>query len=207
MYAIRSYYDYFGKNPDRIDNEKNNEEHRIENILLKEFSKTNRNEKILLGIQPVVMLNIKGLYYQMCTPISASKQPIKYSRQYGGGIDILARINRKLSIIEVKDENKGSEPPRKVINQAIAYATFIAQLLRSDSGENWWNIFGFKNSPPKSLTLNIIAAMPFPSDNSIPTFANNKIEVIGTNIFLELHYIFFKEQDNRIVEIQTSLSN
>ena len=150
----------------------------------------------------------------MTTPISPSKPPITYSGQNGGGIDILARSNGKLCVIEVKDENKPSESPTVVIKQAIAYATFICRLLRSNSGSDWWNIFGFeRKNVPQKLIINVVAAMPFPKDNSIPDFANLRIEIKSLKVKLELHYIYFKEgkeegkEDKKITEIKTSLSS
>jgi len=134
------------------DKNKNNEEHNVESLLLSEFSKKKSNSKQIKGIQPVKMC---GNRFGMPTPISASNSDeLNYSNQYGGGIDIFARTGKGratyLTVIEVKDENKAEEPPKDALIQAIKYAVFIRELLRSDCGENWYKIFGFPVQYPKS---------------------------------------------------------
>jgi hypothetical protein len=97
---------------------------------------------------------------------------IKYGTRGGGSIDILGRIKSKgigntLAIIEVKDfkSSLGSnETFEKVMGQAVAYTTFIRELLRSENtnAEKWWKIFGFNNKYgiPDKLTFKTIVAMP-----------------------------------------------
>jgi len=58
----------------------------------------------------------------MPTPLTASGSNIVYSGGRGG-IDILARYNHRLTVIELKDEYNPKEGPDKVISQALAYAT------------------------------------------------------------------------------------
>ncbi len=97
------------------------------------------------NIQPVLMA--KKARFQMPTPLKASeKGKISYAG-VGGGIDILARVGKgsgngtKLCIIEVKDEHSHKEPPKTAIKQALVYATFIRELLRSEQGilvEDFW---------------------------------------------------------------------
>ena len=60
----------------------------------------------------------------------------------------------------LKDENTKSEPPHKAVCQAIAYATFLRELIRSESGQKWWNFFGFGGNIPKELSLKAIIIMP-----------------------------------------------
>jgi len=188
----------------RNDEGKKNNEHRIENLLLNEFSKTSSKYKILTNIQPVVLFSQK-MFFQMCTPLGASKFPKKYAKK-GGGIDILARFKKKLCVMEVKDEHKPNESPSDVIMQAISYATFIAHLLNSKSGGSWWNIFGYSSSKiPKKIIINVVAVLPFPDYNSNIDFAKQKIEIAGTNVTLELHYMYFEEKENVISNIETSL--
>jgi hypothetical protein len=71
----------------------------------------------------------------MPTAISAS-DIIKFG---GGHIDILARTTgRKITVIELKDENVDKEPIEKVLTQATAYSIFLLNLLRSDYGKQWY---------------------------------------------------------------------
>jgi hypothetical protein len=117
-------------------NAKRNDEHNVQDLLLSEFIKRTSVNKPLLGIQPVT---ICGGRYGMPTPLSASShRELRYSGPSGGGIDIFARTGRGaatyLTVIEVKDEKKSSEPPRAAMEQATQYAVFILERLRSPSG-------------------------------------------------------------------------
>ena len=147
------------------------EEHRIENFLLQEFSKKTRKQaKKPCNIQPV---RLGGQFFQLTTPLKASKHAPEYSVNSkggatGGGIDVLARVKQKstrfrLAIIEIKDENNNNESQEIVMQQALIYATFIAHLLRSESGNDWWKIFreNFKNvCVPKHIDINVVSLMP-----------------------------------------------
>ena len=118
-------------------------EHVVENLLLEAFRRGSAADKPLINIQPVLL---HGMFFQMPTPLSASKEEIKYSNDKGGGIDILARIITKtnlnrLCVIEVKDENKPKESQRKAMSQAVAYAVFIAKLVTEQP--KWWEIFSY----------------------------------------------------------------
>lgn len=181
-----------------------NKEHELESELLKNFSKKSSDGKFICNIQPVTMLK-ESLFFQMPTPLKASNAKdgiIEYSAEKGGGIDILARIgsgkNTHLAIIELKDKYEKNEPPEKAICQAIAYATFIYELLRSISGEKWWRFFGFGGKLPKSLNLVAIIAMPN-SKNADKTFVDN-CNQNGINLSLdgkdklELGYIYLENK-------------
>jgi hypothetical protein len=143
----------------------------------------------------------------MPTPISASnhKAPLKYSKSKGGGIDILARTGRgphaTLTVIEVKDENTDKEPPEAALKQAIQYAVFIRELLRSDCGEAWYKIFGFTGGIPKNLKIRVACAMP--DDNLDKSFAKKTCSIGSDTI--ECHYIYFKYDGKRLSDFQTSL--
>ena len=185
---------------------KRNDEHRIESTLLTEFSKRRGEDKILTNIQPVKIAGIAR--FQMPTPISGSHiRQLKYSGASGGGIDILSRIGAgnatKLCIMEVKDENVTKEPPIKAIKQALAYATFIRELLKSKSGEQWWKLFGFNRKRPDSLDLAVACVMP--SNQNDDTSFGGMIIDAGKDIF-SLHYLYFKEREGRIEDIKSSLS-
>jgi hypothetical protein len=185
---------------------KKNEEHRLENLLLAEFSKN--TSKALPNIQPV---KIAGLRFPTPTPLSASNHSkVDYANFHGGGIDILARTGKgkyaKLCIIELKDENKKTEPVSDVLKQAIKYSVFVRELLRSDAGEAWWKLFGFNstgNNPiPENLILYTACAMPDMPEADI-SFANTEYNI--ENDVIRLHYIYFNEDGNEIKNIFTSL--
>ena len=201
--TFRSYF----KNRDDIRNTENNtgnHEHRLESLLLSEFSKT--TAKALSGIQPVL---IEKMRFPMPTPISASNHKrVKYTGVHGGGIDIFARVGvtgqaARLCVIELKDENIAAEPPRDAIKQGLAYAVFIRELLRSESGENWWKLFGFSKHMPQKLTILAACAMPS-NENDDVSFEGKSISIGEDTI--KLHYIYFSEEDNCITDIKTSLN-
>ena len=199
---FRKYFlNQYKNNIKRNDEGKQNEEHRIESLLLEEFSKRRTKSKSLTGIQPVKFVNA---CFPMPTPIKASKHnEIKYSADKGGGIDILARVNpRKLCVIEVKDETVSTEPPIKAVEQAVAYATFIRELLRYDS--TWYKLFGFSGKLPKSLTILASCAMPYNEDLYDTSFDGQIIDIDGDKI--ELHYIYFEENNNIITKIDSSIN-
>lgn len=198
---------YFSNNPARgCENNKGNEEHRVESMLLTEFSKKRGKFKNanLHYIQPVKIAGIAR--FQMPTPFGASGSKVKYTKK-GGGIDILTRVGRgrraTLCIMEVKDEYTKLEPPEKAITQGLHYATFIRELLRSACGNDWWNIFGFGGSVRKKLTLYVCCVMPFnKAGASDRSFGGHQLSI--GNDAIELHYIYFSE-DGNINSIETSL--
>lgn len=180
-------------------------EHKLESYLLDNYLQKSSQGKVILNIQPITMLEGSG-FFQMPTPLKASNAKdgsIEYAAEKGGGIDILARIgsgrNTHLAIIELKDKYEKNEPPEKAICQAIAYATFIRELLHSKSGEKWWSFFGFSGDLPKSLKLFAIIAMPnFKNANN--NFVYNH-DYDGVNLSLdgedklELGYIYLENTD------------
>ena len=165
-------------------------EHRIESEMLLEFGKARRKEdKKLCNIQPV---RLGGKFFQLTTPLKGSTHiptislTQKRNGATGGGIDILARIRHpktrwRLAVIELKDQNRSNESQKVAMFQALIYATFIASLLRSDSGKLWWYLFrdNYKNKElnniyglnysliknrlqdvPQKLDLDVITLMP-----------------------------------------------
>lgn len=192
---------HFSANPKRSGTaKKGNEEHRVENLLLIEFSKQKSENKILCNIQPVKIAGVAR--FQMKTPLSASNlSKLGYSGSNGGGIDILCRIGTgggvKLCVMEVKDEHSPAEPPGKAVKQGLAYAVFLRELLRSSSGSKWWEIFGFKKSEelPKKLEIYVVSAMP-PKSGEDLTFAGKVILFPESEDSIHLHYLSFEEQDN-----------
>jgi hypothetical protein len=181
----------------KADANKGNEEHRIQSLLLTDFSKTKNKE--LQYIKPVTIGRVR---FPMPTPISASKhEPVKYSGIHGGGIDILARTGTggkatHLCIMELKDGNTKRETPKDAMEQALAYATFIRELLRSDAGVKWWELFGFGGEKvPEPLELYAICIMPS-NDNNDYSFGNMELNIEGD--IIKLHYIYFTEEDDKI---------
>ncbi len=105
--------------------------------------------------------------------------------------------------MEVKDENVSKEPPTKAILQALAYATFIRDLLKSGSGEQWWKLFGFNRKRPDRLDLGVACVMPsIPDDDT--SFGGMKFNA-EKDIF-SLHYLYFQEEDSQINHINSSFS-
>ena len=155
-------------------------------------------EKKLTYIRPVI-LSGKG-FFQMKTPFSASKHNAKDYPVYsmrdngaanGGGIDILARVAHndgswRLAVIELKDENKKGESQPVVMQQALAYATFVAHLLRDpDCGDFWWNIFRNQDDERaldenKELKIDVVTMMPpIPVDkNQKPIYDEGEMQPI-----------------------------
>ncbi len=179
------------------DANKGNEEHRLESLLLTEFSRI--KNKVIRHIKPVTIGSVR---FPMPTPISASNhKAIKYSGIAGGGIDILARIGTggkatRLCILELKDENKNSDPPKDAMKQAVAYATFIRELLRSDAGEDWWKLFGFGGKVPEPLELYATCLMTSDRYNDY-SFGNMVLNIERDTV--KLHYLYFTEENNRII--------
>lgn len=202
---VREFRTFFKKRPNSRNNSSNkrNEEHNVESLLLSEFSKKNSKSKQIIGIQPI---KICGIRFGMPTPISASNhKKLKYAKQYGGGIDIFARTGKGratyLTVIEVKDENNPKEPPKDALKQAIQYAVFIRELLRSDCGKNWYKIFGFSGEIPQKLKLRAVCAMP--DDNADKSFGKQTYQIGHDKI--ECHYIYFKYDGKQLSNFQTSL--
>lgn len=176
-------------------------EHKIENYLLREFSKRTRNEgKKLCNIQPVTLC--PNTFFQMNTPFMASKTPLEFNdKAVGGGIDILARIKTKndgncLCVFELKDENKASEPQEKVIQQGLAYATFLAKLLSTKEAEadKWWHLFGFNYKGKVPEKFHIYVASLLPKKAGVTDIIDGKevIDIEG-KVFLHVHSLFFDE--------------
>jgi len=187
----------------RNKNQRNNDEHRIESLLLSEFSKT--KEKMIRNIRPV---EIAGVRLQIPTPLKASaKGVVEYASNNGGGIDILARVgtsghNTRLCVIELKDENTKKEPAEKVLAQALKYSVFIRELLRSDAGTEWYKLFGFSGNVPDKLVIYAVCAMPDINGADI-SFAGRGYDIEGDVI--ELHYLYFKETGNKLERVRSSL--
>ncbi len=161
--AFRAYFkqiDEFGIK--RIDGTRPNEEHRLESALYADFENGSAASKAFDGIEPVRFGNVR---LPFPTPMGASDHgKPRYCGASGGNIDILVRWKMRksrLCVIELKDENKkGAETPEQVIEQAIVYAVFLRELLRSPCGAGWWTLFGFSRALPKKLHIDAMSLMP-----------------------------------------------
>jgi hypothetical protein len=197
---------FFKNKPDfrnKTVNNKGNVEHHIESLLLTEFSKKSSKEKQLLYIQPVKLFDIR---FSMPTPLSASRQPAKYTKSYRGAVDIFARTGKGgkatyLTVIEVKKENNFKVTPQNALKQGIQYAVFIRELLRSERGQDWYEIFGFSGKLPKKIKIRVACAMP---DNFIDTSFEKKKYAIGCDE-IECHYIYFKYNGKKLSDFISSL--
>ena len=203
----QSLRDFFGKKkPLRTKGKKDNDEHRIESLMLSALGETKGEKKLkeIHGIQPVKLFK-NVARFQFPTPLAASDtNDKKYSGSSGGGIDILAR-NRcgrrtRICVLELK---AGKEKVTNVLNQGLAYAVFIRELLHSKSGEKWYQLMGFNGKIPSALLINVVAVMPYKHNADIP-FAENELS-LGGNDKAILHYMYFTESNNEITAVETSL--
>jgi hypothetical protein len=158
----------------------------IENLLLKEFGKPGGEGKKLRNIQIVKLLDS---FFQMPVPLRASSE-LKYSK---GHIDILSRVTHRsgehrLCIMELKDENKKKESPQIAMKQAVIYATFIAWLLRSNLGSEWYKIFQLRE-PQKNLTIDVSIIMPTGEDTE--NFKKIPKVLVCKNTWLKLYSLYF----------------
>ena len=185
-YEARLFRAYFKSNPGK----QLHPEHKFENLLLKEFSKNDSNDKSFVRIRPVTLG--KDLLFQMPTPLSASTNKVTYSKGHGG-IDILARRGGHLVVFELKDEYKRDEGPEKVMSQAIAYATFITELCKTDAADDFWNLCGIHDKN-KQKTIYVSILMPEPETKDVP-FNGEEIRVPGSDFVFKLHYMFYDKND------------
>lgn len=143
---------------------KHNDEHRYQNLLLKEFSKETGFDKYIKGIQPVKIL---GSFFEMPVPLKGFDHK-KEGNTSGGHIDILAAIkhgNRtRAAVIEVKDDKYNKkEDINAVLTQALTYACCVRRLLRGAKGTEWAKFFGYSRPislAEKSITLDVVACIP-----------------------------------------------
>ena len=191
---------------ERIDNGKANEEHRLESLLLTEFLKMSSKDKLLCGIQPVTFI---GYRFPMPTAITASeiKNGANVIKIGLGHIDILARVKNgrevNLVVFEVKDKNEEKENVNNLLQQATGYATFLIKLLRSEFGQKWYKILGFNGNLPPKLTVKVCSAMPVKENGEYDTF--EKFSLDCGNDKIEYHWLYFKEVDNKIIEMPNNL--
>jgi len=178
------------------------QEHRLESSLLTRFIEKDY-------AFPIVPVLYAGKRFAMPTPLSASRGRVKYSGRSGGGIDILTRVGWdedqvNLCIVELKTAEATKGPAEKAILQAVRYTVFIRELLHSESGQKWWNLFGFSGLIPNNLLIHAACAMP-DSHKADISFYHNTFDIGEDRIWLQ--YIYFKEARNIITVTRTSLPN
>lgn len=168
----------------------------VENSLLKVFNHEVKDNNIN-NIRPV---RLQGGFFQMPTPLAASKHEPTYSSGNRGRIDIMARIkdteNRsRLCVFELKDENKETESQKKAMSQAITYATFIAELLTVQP--DWWEFFAEHteiNGKTKRWNKNVIEVVTIMPEGTTETFDNQELEVPGTDITLRCRTLYYNKE-------------
>ena len=190
---------FFMHNTEELKGKLKGPESKLENQLLEMFKKN------IKRIQPVIL---SGAFFQMPTALKGSEKDCVSNVGRGGRIDILARIthngsnrDNRLAVMELKDENTEREPQKYVIQQALKYATFLAYLLRSKSGQEWYNILGKKGPVPEHLDIDVISVMPSGSEDILKGNESNEIDVriddgnIDLHTKLHLYSLFFDPDD------------
>lgn len=165
-------------------------EHLVEMRLFQEFARKSSVNKNILGIQPI---KLGSIFTHMKTALKASESKKKKASasSKGGEIDIFCRRRvsskeTRLTVIEVKDKEEKGESFNEAMNQAIAYAVFIRELIRSSCGESWMKIWGINSDIKESITINAVVAIPVDS-NHIADFQGKDIYLGKDKI--ELHYM------------------
>lgn len=197
---------------ERTDTFPRQQEHMVESALFSEMEKLTGDTKQLKFIQPI---SYEGVRLHMKTALTASGSAHGICEVAGpgagGDIDVFCRRrigNRsRLTVIEVKDENISSETFHMAVKQAIAYAVFIRELARSESGQDWMELWGLGNQPlEEGVIINAVAAMPI-GEAPDYGFAGHTLTLGQDKI--ELHFIAFlgvdKPRDGQDVRFETSL--
>jgi len=129
---------------DLLDFDLHSQEHKDEFLILTEMGKTKGKYKSLIQIQPIKIDH--SLRVQFPVGINAKGANSK------GNIDILSRVRRgaisNIAVIELKNSESYLKQSDG-IDQAIRYAVFLRELLRSPesvSKVEWITILGFKPS-------------------------------------------------------------
>lgn len=172
---------------------KKGDEARVESKLLVELKKGD----LIRNINPVTLC---GAFFQCATPLTASdhKKKPEYQKM-GGGIDILARIkhgsnqDNRLAVMEVKDSDK-DETQADALNQAIAYATFLAYLLRDEKcGNKWWNVFGKGKQVRPELYIDAVTIMPEGCDSEEGDMTKDLFVPGIPNVKIHPSALYFKQ--------------
>ena len=185
-------------------------EHLVESALFSELEKSSSKDKTLCNITPVSYANTR---IHMKTAVTASKaknDKIEVSLA-GGEIDLLCRRSIKngkgesrLVVIEIKDENKKNESFDMTMKQAISYAVFIRELIYSDAGMYWMDLWGMNKQNIQEFTIDCVVAMP--QGKTKPGFEKFRIENIidDRKDCIELHFMELTEINSEKVKFNHS---
>ncbi|ABW66069.1 hypothetical protein [Desulfosudis oleivorans] len=130
-------------------------EHLVETEIINSMKKFPSKSGIS-NIQPVFFADCP---LQVPLPIKGSSGVPEESR--GGNMDILARRgkggrNARLSVWELKKPGMPNAALIKAIKQSIIYASTLRMVLRSQSGPEWYKLFGFNGRLPKNLKIEAV---------------------------------------------------
>lgn len=171
-------------------------EHMVESALFSETGKTSSKTKSLCNIQPV---SYAGTRIHMKTAVKASEagKEIAEVSSSGGEIDLLCRRSIKrgrgesrLVVIEIKDENKKKESFDTTMKQAISYGVFLRELIHSEAGGLWMDLWGMGNQKKEGFIIDCVVAMP--RGETSPGYNGDKITIYDNESapdYLELHYM------------------
>ncbi len=90
------------------------------------------------------------------------------------------------------------------MKQAISYGVFVRELIHSEAGKNWMDLWGMKNQRHEKLIIDCVVAMP--EGETKPSY-NGELIGIGKDDYLELHYMELTNIDNDDVSFNTSMEN
>lgn len=213
--AFRAFFSELSGRSDLFPQQK---EHMVESALLSELEKSDGARKQIRYIRPITYANTR---LHMKTPLNASQaKEERFSVSvakpgHGGEIDLFCRRRTgrttRLTVIELKDTNERREPFHLAIKQAIAYATFIRELVRSDAGADWMTLWGMDHQPwRQGMTINAAIAMPKGAADHLQ-FARQALMLRdgGAEDSIALHYITLlgkdRPRDGRDVRFDTLL--
>jgi hypothetical protein len=131
------------------------EEHRIESKFIEEMLKGGgKFGGCGLKIQPITLGDCP---LQFPVPFSANTgEPVDKT----GHIDILARRKGKDNKVKLSVwELKKPKAYGKAAAQAYIYALQLLYILRSERGNEWYELFGFNRPVPKSLEIEAVVAI------------------------------------------------
>ncbi len=135
-------------------------EHRVETNIINSMKKAPSKSGVP-NIQPVFFADCP---LQVPLPITGSSGVPKMAKGNSGGkMDILARRgvgkSAKLSVWELKRPGRSSSELIKAIKQSIIYASTLRMMLRSSSGQTWYELFGFNGRLPKNLKIEAVVTI------------------------------------------------